>query len=93
MAKKKRGAPTRKCENCGNDYHPRRKECPECGTPNPKLNAPKKRKKRKVAKKRATGRQAAGDGSLAAAIRFVEEAGSLRSAQRALEQIERIKQL
>jgi hypothetical protein len=92
MAKKtaKRAAPTRKCESCGAAYHPRRKECPKCGAANPTAGQRRKRRK-KVARKRAAATRAGGNHSLDAAIRFVEEAGSIAAATAALETIKRIK--
>lgn len=92
MAKKKstkRAAPTRKCESCGKAYHPRRKDCPKCGAANPKAGQPRKRRRKNVVRKKATG----GENTLDAAIRFVEEAGSLAAATAALERIKRIKTL
>ena len=96
MAKKKskRAAPTRKCESCGAAYHPRRKECPKCGAANPTAGRPGKRRKKKVARKVAAVRRGSrGNHSLDAAIRFVEESGSLAAATAALETIRKIKTL
>lgn len=95
MAKKtaKRAAPTRQCESCGAAYHPRRKACPKCGVANPTAGQPRRRKRKKVARKRVARPAAEGNHTIQAAIRFVEEAGSLSAAAAALETIRKIKAL
>ena len=94
MAKKKvRMSPTRVCEKCGADYHPRCKVCPKCDAPNPTAVS-KKPAKKKVAKKTAPKPKAPATGDpLNAAIAFVEKAGGFRAAKKAIETIEKIRQL
>lgn len=81
MAKKKakRKAPTRACEGCGTHYHPRSAKCPKCGRANPTLHSRKRK-----------GGKASGE-AVAAAIDFVEQAGSIKAAKAAFDTIERIK--
>ena len=86
MAKKKakRAAPTRACESCSTAYHPRSAKCPKCGAANPTLHS--------VSRKKKSGRRgAASADAVVAAIDFVEQAGSLKAAQAAMDTIERIK--
>lgn len=96
MAKKKakRAAPTRKCEECGTSYHPRRKACPKCGAANPTAGRPRKRRK-KVARRVAVAsrRSASRNNPIDAAIRFVQEAGGINAATTALDTIRKIKTL
>jgi uncharacterized OB-fold protein len=96
MAKKtaKRAAPTRKCEECGTSYHPRRKDCPKCGAANPTAGRPRKRRKKVTRRNAASSRRSASrNHPIDAAIRFVEEAGGMNAATAALETIRRIKTL
>ena len=95
MAKKKRKGPTRACEKCGTNYHPRKLACPNCEAANPTYGRKKKVVKKKVSKNgRRKGKRVAASGdSLNAAIKFVESAGGLKAAKAAIEQIERIKNL
>ena len=83
MAKKKHVAPSRACESCSTQYHPRSKACPKCGKANPKIDLARRERKKVVAH----------GGAIDEAIRFVEESGGLRDAVAAMRKVEEIQAL
>ena len=91
---KKRVPPTRKCEQCGVPYHPRKSTCPQCGVANPTAGPRKKAAKKKVARKKTakTPGVVAVD-PLDAAVAFAKSVGGFNNAKAAMEQIEQIRGL
>ncbi len=99
MAKKGTKAPSRPCEKCGRAYHPRKAECPWCGTANPTARKKGGAIKSVSANPRLAGRPRKGQADLVngnalrAAILFVQDAGGFEAAKAALNEIETIRNL
>jgi ribosomal protein L37E len=101
MAKKGTKAPSRPCEKCGKAYHPRKAECPWCGTANPTARKKGGAVRSVSANPRLPGRPRKGQGqaapvngnALKAAILFVQDAGGFDAAKAALNEIETIRNL